>query len=200
MPRSSRFIHPDTGETLHEIRSRVHSTGRYAEFERYVDQLKESGVKSPDCHWGALAKLEEDRPVPVHQDDKKAVARKADEQLPAPIRPRSGITLHPRDAFKTTTAAPEVVVDWVFNNLCIEDVMPLDAPSPGAWTLLERCRRDEKTLDDFLRLTWPKSLPQKMTSETIHVYEDDARKIVKTTMDVQEIRDESIAEAKDEVE
>ena len=197
MTRSSRFIHPDTGETLHEIRSRVHHTGRYAEFEGYVDQLKESGVKSPECHWAALAKLEESGPVPVHQDDKKEVARKADEQLPAPIRPRSGITLHPRDAFKTATAAPEVVVDWVFNNLSINDVGTLEAPSPGAWTLLERCRRDEKTLDDFLRSTWTKMMPQKMTSETIHVYEDDARKIVKTTMDVQEIRDESIAEAKD---
>lgn len=197
MPKSSRFVHPDTGETLHDIRSRVHKTGRYAEFEGYVDQLKESGVKSPDCHWGALAQLEEARPVPVHRDDKKEVARKADEQLPAPIRPRSGITLYPRDAFKAATAAPEQVLDWVFNNLSIEDVGTHEAPSPGAWMLLERCRRDEKTLDDFLRSTWTKMLPQKMTSETIHVYEDDARKIVKTALDIEEIRDESIAEAKD---
>jgi hypothetical protein len=198
MSKSSRAIHPETGVSLRDLRSTIQNAGRYAEYEKLRDKYKRD-LEEPECFWAAIAEMEEREPIKVPERilTQIQVARKTGKPLPPPIRARAGIVMLSREDFKSLSAAPEAVLDWVLKNLGIEEAEPADAPCPGAWFMLQQCRNDQKTLDDFLRLTWPKSLPQKMTSETIHVYEDDARKVMKVTREIERIRDESEAETAD---
>ncbi len=47
---------------------------------------------------------------------------------------------------------------WVFENMQLADVRPEDAPSAGAWALLQTYREDNDARRDFYKNTWPKLL------------------------------------------
>jgi len=66
------------------------------------------------------------------------------------------------------------VIKWVFNNIGIKDLQPKDAPSAGAWQLLETVRADEKTRREFLRM-WAKTVPSGRQLEEARKYDSDEK-------------------------
>lgn len=81
-----------------------------------------------------------------------------------------------RSQFGDTDASAREVVEWVFNNICVADVKPEDAPSPGAWGLLLRVREDSALRKDFYRSMWAKLMPsQAQVDRESEKFEDDGR-------------------------
>lgn len=76
-----------------------------------------------------------------------------------------------KDFIGKDPASARQVVEWVFNNLDVEGLKPKDAPSPGAWSLLQRVRLYPELTVDFYKTVWPKLLPNKAQIEA----EDRAR-------------------------
>ncbi len=72
---------------------------------------------------------------------------------------------------------PKVDVQWVYDNMCISDIEPSDAPSPGAWGLLQACRNSGELFRDFYRTIWPKLLPSKTEIDGGDRFTDDNRNI-----------------------
>lgn len=68
-------------------------------------------------------------------------------------------------------------VQWVFQNICIEDVVPEQAPSAGAWGLLWDCRNNPAARQDFLRTAWLRLLPSKVDDADAERFTDDGRAI-----------------------
>lgn len=66
-------------------------------------------------------------------------------------------------------------VDWVFDNVAIQDATAGDAPSPGAWALLCWCRLAPGNLTEFMRTIWPKRLPSRTQVDDGAGLSDDGR-------------------------
>ena len=49
-------------------------------------------------------------------------------------------------------------VRWVFENIGVDGLKKGDAPSPGAWSLLQELRSDDVQRRDFYKTLWPKLL------------------------------------------
>lgn len=87
---------------------------------------------------------------------------------------RSCIPLFPRGEFggDGKPVSPRQAVEWAFENLCVDDVKPGDAPSPGAWALLIGARQSGLSLKQFFD-TWAKLLPTKTQIEQQDRFTDD---------------------------
>ena len=56
-------------------------------------------------------------------------------------------------------------IRWVFHALGAKDLKPQDAPSTGAWSLLQTLRNDEIALKSFYTTVYPKLLPTRAQLE-----------------------------------
>lgn len=65
------------------------------------------------------------------------------------------------------------IVEWVFNNVSVQDIKPSDAPCAGAWQWLADCRASSKERAS-LRQIWSKLLPTKQQIEQ-GAFSDDGR-------------------------
>ncbi|MBE3088303.1 MAG: hypothetical protein IMZ61_13945 [Planctomycetes bacterium] len=82
--------------------------------------------------------------------------------------PEVEIELLPRDAFfKSVSAENNPIEDirWVFHALGAKDLKPEDAPSSGAWYLLQTLKADDLALKSFYITVYPKLLPNKAQME-----------------------------------
>ena len=73
------------------------------------------------------------------------------------------------------TASERVVVQWVFDNMHNRGVKQKDAPTLGAWGLLQECREDGTTRRNFYMSVWPKLLPSRSELDKEGQFEDDNR-------------------------
>lgn len=64
------------------------------------------------------------------------------------------------------------LVTWVFDHMDIKGVSAGDAPSAGAWSLLQQCRRSGAMREAFYLTIWPKLLPTRGTVDA----EDERRR------------------------
>lgn len=118
------------GETMHGFRSRLLASGEWESFAQQRDLLCESENLTP---FKASSFLRRN----VFQPQASPSQPKPDEGDHAA---KPGIEA-PRSAFKSPeTTNFRATVLWVFDNLAIEDARPEDAPSPGAWALLEHVK------------------------------------------------------------
>jgi hypothetical protein len=71
-------------------------------------------------------------------------------------------------------------VQWVADNLAVEDVSPDDAPSAKAWKLLEdvRALSSEERTKIFWGGLWAKLLPSKAEMDEAARFEDDGREVL----------------------
>jgi len=76
------------------------------------------------------------------------------------------------------------VVQWVFDNMDVEDVLPNEAPSPGAWSLRQECR-ERGFRSDFYRTIWPKLLPTRSQIEDGTKAKKDADAVIENIGRVQ---------------
>lgn len=73
-----------------------------------------------------------------HAKPSEADPRKAPPPPPKPKKPL-------KREFEGKSASLRAEFQWVYENVAIEDVKPKDAPSSGAWGLLEFARNDPRT-------------------------------------------------------
>jgi hypothetical protein len=66
------------------------------------------------------------------------------------------------------------IIQWVFEHLDLE-VEPEDAPSSGAWSLLNSIRANDQLRLEFFKTIWPKLLPTKNQFEAAERFQDDGR-------------------------
>lgn len=146
-------------ESREEIRARLKREDRWNEFVELRESLKADGV-SPKAAWQQA--LEEFPPLSKEQINEKQNESNT-----------GGISLAQFDS-KTKVSA-RTVVEWVFDHIDVEDVTPEMAPSPGAWSFLQRIRKYPDLLKEFYRSIWSKMLPTKSEIESSRKFEDDGR-------------------------
>ena len=88
-----------------------------------------------------------------------------------PPEPDAVGKLHKRDFEQRGPADQREVIGWVFENFDIDDVDPAEAPSGGAWNMLQWARDDRK---GFMGL-WAKTFASK--DEIKKQATDDGRKL-----------------------
>ena len=72
-------------------------------------------------------------------------------------------------------------INWIYNHLMVADVVPADAPSPGAWAHLQYHRSTAAAMDDFFTKVYPRLIPAKGTIQKMQdKFHDDGR----TTFDL----------------
>ena len=64
---------------------------------------------------------------------------------------------------------------WIYNNICIRDVRPEDAPSPGAFAHLKFVQENNDNKIDFLTKVYPRIIPAKSQVENLSKFNDDNR-------------------------
>jgi hypothetical protein len=69
------------------------------------------------------------------------------------------------------------IIEWIYNHLGMEEVSPLDAPTPGAYYHLKRIQVDPDLQSEFFKNIWPKILPKAdMMDEMMARMSDDGGK------------------------
>lgn len=72
-------------------------------------------------------------------------------------------------------------VEWAFENIDVQDVGPLDAPSPGAWSLLRWVRRAPAANQGAFYTTFVRPLlPTKSQLDMEDPFADDGRSVLST--------------------
>jgi AraC-like DNA-binding protein len=118
-------------ESKAELTDRLRREGRFEAFKKRREELKTNGTPAKQAWYEAAAEV----PPPVAQPS-ATVARCVDLQ-----------------ALKGKPAASVVqAATWAFEHLDADWVTPADAPSPGAWSLLEWARSSIATRTEFYRL------------------------------------------------
>jgi hypothetical protein len=67
-------------------------------------------------------------------------------------------------------------IRWVFHALGARDLTPKEAPSSGAWNLLQTLRKDDLALKSFYTQVYPKLLPTRAQMEKGDLRAEDGRK------------------------
>jgi len=73
-----------------------------------------------------------------------------------------------RESFLTSVSTennPIEDIRWVFHALGTKDLKPEDAPTSGAWSLLQMLRYDDIALKSFYTTVYPKLLPTRAQLE-----------------------------------
>ncbi|MCX5637098.1 MAG: hypothetical protein NTX52_05320 [Planctomycetota bacterium] len=150
-------------ESREEIRARLKREGRWSEFVELRESLKSDGM-SPKDAW---------------EQARQTFSPLSDEQIEEQESANNtcGISLSQFDGKAKVSARS--VVEWVFDYIDVEDVTPDMAPSPGAWSFLQRVRKYPDLLKEFYRSIWSKMLPTKSEIESSRKFEDDGREQIK---------------------
>lgn len=120
------------GQTKDEWRSELRANGLMDDFKQRRTELEGEGVSKKDSWSRAAAEFgygNGNIPAP----STTTVKRVAKEPGPK------------KDQFRGKTASLRAEFQWVYENVALEDVRPEDAPSSGAWGLLEFARSDPRT-------------------------------------------------------
>ena len=88
-----------------------------------------------------------------------------------------GLALIDGSEFKDGIVSENEKLRWIFENMQVEGVKPEDAPSAGAWALLEELRKDNEQRRDFYKSLWPKLLT-KEDIEKSGKLQDDGRDVI----------------------
>jgi len=151
-------------------REKWESLGRWTEFVGAREANKLAGMKPREAADKANYDLDAKYP------EAKEYHRKGQEPPPedAPIRPAAkagAITLSMWAGRRQPTPGQEVV--WVHENFIIENLIPQDAPSAGAWGLLAWAKDNESEFREI----WKKLVPAKMETQVGDRFIDDGRTV-----------------------
>ena len=148
-------------ESKEQFKQRLTNENRWDEFVAYREDLKARGVSAKEAWVQGRAKF--DQPV--------------DMAVPAGVASgstdRESVRLD--DFSDKPTASARQIVQWVFDNIDVENTKPHDAPSAGAWSFLQRVRTYPDLLKEFYRSIWSRMLPNKSEIEALEKFEDDGR-------------------------
>jgi len=139
-------------ESSQERHDRLVREGRWEPFEKLRDQLKLTmSAKDAD------AQAEREFP-PQDSVGNTAVSTPVESKPAVP-------TAVPLETFKNQKPVDaRKVVEWVFENIEVQDAKPESAPSPGAWGLLQWVRSSPDSKHEFYSDIWPKPLAYKVAA------------------------------------
>ena len=162
-------------ETKKEFKARLEKNGHWEEFVKYREKLKAGGLSAKD----AWAKARQDfRPGTGEGIDNTGNS--------------DGIDSIVLDTFEGKPAASaRQIVQWVFDHIDVTDIQPEDAPSPGAWSFLQRVRQYPELLKEFYRSIWAKMLPTRSEIEAREKFEDDGREQLHLIDQIRQARDKA---------
>lgn len=146
-------------ESKKVLREKLKRQGYWDDYVAYREELKKQGHSPKDADKEARAKFSAlaENPKPADRDDAGTSGVCADVFADKPhVNARK-------------------VVNWVFDHIDVADVEPSDAPSAGAWSLLQRVRKHPDLLKEFYRTIWAKMLPTRSEIEATEKFEDDGR-------------------------
>ena len=123
--------------TPDEFREEIRLLGKWDEWKAMQRALVERGSSKHEA-WGESAKMFGYRGRDATED----AEAKRKERRRGPVESASGLA--PRDAFEGKRGNVRGDFNWVYENLSVMGVVPEDAPSPGAWGLLQFAREDKK--------------------------------------------------------
>ena len=150
-------------ESKEQFKSRLKTEGRWNEFIDYRESLKANGIDPKEAWARAREKFQPGSEGPG----------KADSPDDPGMASGGGVSSS-NFADKQPVSARQVV-QWVFDNIDVDDVEPGDAPSSGAWSFLQRVRKHPDLLKEFYRSIWAKMLPTRSEIEAREKFEDDGR-------------------------
>lgn len=99
----------------------------------------------------------------------------------------------PRGAFKGKRVSLRRAVEWVFDAMG-EHVEPGDAPSPGAWALLDWAKKTAANKRDFYTTFASKLIPSRSTLEVEERRRDDGEDCTRTIDYLLKLRKKSLGE------
>lgn len=158
------------------IKSWAESCGRWEEFVKLREELKESGVKANDAwlraaqsmdpaEWGVGVDLPRGR-----SEEKDQVV---EEEEVGEVVGAGGT----KAVFGGKRVPTVKVVEWVASNMQVEDVGPGDAPSSEAWGMLLWARRSPMNESQFWGTIYAKLLPSRSQIEAEQRYTEDGSRV-----------------------
>ena len=153
------------------LKKQLTEEGRWEAFVARREELKNQGLE-PKAAW-EQATHEFEQGAEQKQADTNKSGDSADNGGNAATGGLDG------KVFNAAGASPRKVVEWVFDNLLLDDLKPDDAPSPGAWALLQDLKKYPDLRKEFYRSIWSKLLPTKTELDAAERFSDDGREQIK---------------------
>ncbi len=90
---------------------------------------------------------------------------------------KDGIALISEEEFTDKNVSENEKLRWIFENMQLMDIKPSDAPSAGAWALLQELRGNTQQRQDFYKTLWPKLLTKEDAEKGGRLQDDGAETI-----------------------
>ena len=148
-------------ETQDQFRERMKVEGRWPEFVAYRRALEKHGREKRDA-WIESAKAFGFDGA-YYQDERQAAKARAN--------PVTLVASAPSDVFKGKDGSVRGDFGWVYDNLGVADITPEEAPSSGAWGLLEYARSEPR---EFYKSWMSMVSRQADTDERLEGFKEDA--------------------------
>lgn len=158
-------------ESRRALKERLIREGRWDAFVARREALKYEGLE-PKAAWEQTRYDFEQ----VFEQTRTDVDKSADSADGGGDVPAVSLDCKVRNA---AGASPRKVVEWVFDNLLVDGLKPDDAPSPGAWALLQDLKKYPDLRKEFYRSIWSKLLPTKTELDAAEKFSDDGREQIK---------------------
>ena len=146
-------------ETHDQFRERIKEEGRWPEFTAYRRALEKHG-RTKNESWLESAKAFGFGGS--YHVENSGRGKKPDVTL---------VTSAPADTFKGKESSVRGDFGWVYDNLGVADITPEDAPSSGAWGLLEYARTEPR---EFYKSWMAMVSRQADTDERLEGFKEDA--------------------------
>lgn len=176
--------HLDKRGNLEGFRRRAVAGGYWKKFLKVQREVAEARGVSKYRAWREAAEkfpeTEEEAGLPGAVRERAERAREEREEREAWKKPKEGKlkgTLKKSLFAGRGMAAAKEIIEWVFENLYIEDVTPADAPCAGAWGWRLELKAARVMRQDFFRNIWPRLLPSKAEQDMEARYADDGRRL-----------------------
>lgn len=148
-------------ETQDQFRERVKVEGRWPEFVAYRSSLEQHGREKRDAWIEAAKAFGFDGAY--YQDERKAAKARGN--------PVTLVASAPADVFAGKDGSVRGDFGWVYDNLGVADISPEEAPSSGAWGLLEYARSEPR---EFYKSWMAMVSRQADTDERLESFKEDA--------------------------
>ena len=148
-------------ETQEQFRERIKGEGRWPEFMAYRRALERHGREKMDAWIEAARAFGYDGSY--HQDPGKSARARGN--------PVTLVASAPSDVFKGKDGSVRGDFGWVYDNLGVADITPEEAPSSGAWGLLEYARTEPR---EFYKSWMSMVSRQADTDERLEGFKEDA--------------------------
>jgi len=140
------------------LRQELVRAGVWTRFCAMRNELESGGMKPNEAYAAAASKLLD-----------REVQEKEEASLDGVVE--SGV-------FTETGASTPECVSWVAKHMMVKDVLPEQAPSSEAWSMLCWARRNNQNEAQFWGQIYTKLLPSKSQLEAEQRYKDDGRKVL----------------------